>query len=129
MRGKRPIVAVVDDDPRLIESLENLLEFAGYQTCCYSLASPLLAEGLSEVDILITDIGLPDIDGFELRSRALSSRPNLPVFLITGRHELTYQSRARGITRLFCKPFDGQLLLSAIGDALQDRNDGKKNES
>ena len=129
MRDSRPVVAVVDDDPRLIESLANLLESAGYQPRCFSSADPLLAGGFSDIDILITDIGLPGIDGFELRDRALRARPELPVFLITGRHELTHQCRARGIAGCFRKPFDGQALLMAIGAALLNGNDGRKNES
>jgi FixJ family two-component response regulator len=127
VKDQRPVVAVVDDDPRLIESLENLLESAGYQPRCYLAARPLLAEGFSDIDILITDIGLPDVDGFELRNRALGARPDLPVFLITGRHELAYQGRAQGISAFFRKPFDGQALLSAIGSALRDR-EGRKHE-
>lgn len=129
MREQRPVVAVVDDDPRLIESLENLLESAGYQSRSYPSADPLLAQGFSNVDILITDIGLPGIDGFELRDRALRARPNLPVFLITGRHELSRQCLVRGIADCFRKPFDGQALLSAIGAALRNRDDGGKHES
>jgi FixJ family two-component response regulator len=118
----RAVVAIVDDDPRLIESLEDLLESAGYRARCFSSAQSLLASGFSGVDVLITDIGIPDIDGFELRNRALQLRPDLPVFLITGRHEMADQSRARGISGLFCKPFDGQVLLAAVADALRDRD-------
>ena len=129
MREQRPVVAVVDDDPRLIESLEDLLESAGYQSRCFPSANLLLVEGFSSIDILITDIGLPGIDGFELRDRALRARPELPVFLLTGRHELTHQCRARGIADCFRKPFDGQALLSAIGAALRNRDVGGKNES
>jgi FixJ family two-component response regulator len=112
----------VDDDPRLIESLEDLLESAGYRVRGFSSAQSLLAHGFSGVDVLITDIGIPDIDGFELRNRALQVRPDLPVFLITGRHEMADQSRAQGISGLFCKPFDGQVLLAAVADALRDRD-------
>lgn len=121
MKDERPVVAVVDDDPRLIESLENLLESAGYQARCFLAAHPLIATGFSDVDILITDIGLPDIDGFELRDRALAARSDLPVFLITGRHELLHHKQAQGVSEVFRKPFDGQLLLAAIGHALRDR--------
>jgi FixJ family two-component response regulator len=120
--GKRkPVVAIVDDDPRLLESLENLLESAGYAVRCYSSAAALLAGGLSGVDVLITDIGMPGTDGFELRDLVKKSHPELPVFLITGRHEIADQGRAQGINGFFRKPFDGQILLAAIGNAIRDR--------
>jgi FixJ family two-component response regulator len=109
---------VVDDDPRLLESLEDLLESAGYSARCFSSAQSLLDDGLSDVDVLISDIGLPNIDGFELRNRVRSARPDLPVFLMTGRHEIADQSRAQGISGFFRKPFDGQLLLAAVKEAL-----------
>ncbi len=121
MSGRVPVVAVVDDDPRLLESLEELLESAGYVARSFSSAGSLLAGGLSGVDVLITDIGMSGMDGFELRDRVRKARRDLPVFLITGRHEIVDQDRAQGISGFFRKPFDGQALLSAVGDALRDR--------
>ncbi|MET4399840.1 MULTISPECIES: response regulator [unclassified Bradyrhizobium] len=115
----RSAVAIVDDDPRVLESLEELLESAGYAVFCFSSAEALLARGLSQVDVLITDIGLPNVDGLQLRNAVRERRPDLPVFLITGRYEIADQSRAKGITGFFRKPFDGLALLSAIGEALR----------
>jgi FixJ family two-component response regulator len=118
------IVAVVDDDPRVLESLEELLESAGYATRSFGSAGALLNGGISNIDLLITDIGMPAMDGFELRDRVKRVRPDLPVFLITGRHEIADQDRAQGIDGIFQKPFDGQALLAAVGDALQHKGKG-----
>jgi FixJ family two-component response regulator len=117
----RSVVAVVDDDPRLLESMENLLESAGYVARSFSSAGSLLASGLSGVDLLITDIGMPGTNGFELRDLVKKARPGLPVFLITGRHEIADQERIQGSRGFFRKPFDAQVLLSAVGDALRNR--------
>jgi len=125
-------VAVVDDDMRLLESLENLLESAGYSVRTFASAKALLDGGLSEIDCLITDIGMPVIDGFELLDLAKKARPDLPVFLITGRHEIGDQKRAnaKDISGFFRKPFDGPTLLAALGDALRvtvgDDDDGAR---
>lgn len=121
MSKRRPVVAVVDDDPRLLESLEELLESEGYVARCFSSAGSLLISGLSGVDVLITDIGMPGMDGFELRDLVKKARPELPVFLITGRHEIADQVRARGISGFFRKPFDATVLLAAVGESLRDR--------
>jgi FixJ family two-component response regulator len=121
VKGNKSVVAIVDDDLRLLESLGELLESAGYATCSFSSASALLANDLSAVDLLITDIGMPGMGGFELRDIVRKSRPQLPVFLITGRHEITDQIRARGISEFFCKPFDAQALLAAVGEALREK--------
>jgi FixJ family two-component response regulator len=125
MNKGSPVVAVVDDDPRMLESLEDLLESAGYVACSFSSAQSLLVTGLSGLDVLITDIGMLGMDGFALRDLVKEARPDLPVFLITGRHEIADQDRGQGIRRFFRKPFDGQALLAAIGDALpKSRNEG-----
>ncbi len=128
MKIKRSVVAVVDDDPRLLESLEDLLESAGYRARCFSSAQAILDDGLSDIDVLITDIGLLGVDGFELRNRARAARPDLPVFLITGRHEIADQSRAQGISGFFRKPFDGRLLLAAVTEALPHDKRGKDHD-
>jgi FixJ family two-component response regulator len=129
MSTKRPIVAIVDDDPRLIGSLENLLESAGYGVRAYASAGAMLGAGLSDIDLLITDIGMPAIDGFELRERVRMSRPDLPVFLVTGRHEIADQVRARGIGGFFRKPFDAQALLAAVASALSNHETEGEHEN
>ena len=116
------IVAVVDDDPRLLESLAELLDSAGYSVRSFRFARSFLEDEavLSEVDCLIADIGMPVIDGFELEKLVKRARPELPVILITGRHEIADQRRAIARSnRFFRKPFDGQALLAAIGQAIR----------
>jgi len=117
----KPVVAVVDDDPRLLESLEELLESAGYVARSFPSARQLLINGLAGLDVLITDIGMPGMDGFELRDVVNRVRPELPVFLITGRHEIADQGRAHGISGFFRKPFDAKVLLAAVAEALRNR--------
>ena len=119
-------IAVVDDDPRVLESLENLFESAGYGVRKFSSAKSLIDAGLSDVGCLITDIGMPSLDGFELHDLVKKVRPDLPVFLITGRDVAGDQRRAlvNGTSGFFRKPFDGPALLSAVGNAL----DSKANE-
>jgi FixJ family two-component response regulator len=118
----RFVVAVVDDDHRALESLADLLEAAGYGVRLYSSASVLCeCGGLSDIDCLISDISMPDMNGIELRRLALSLRPELPVILITARHELRAQySSIIERDRYFEKPFDGQQLLAAVRKALGD---------
>jgi FixJ family two-component response regulator len=113
-------IAVVDDDPRLLESLENLFESAGYMVRTFPSAKALIDAGLSNIGCIITDIGMPAVDGFELHDLVKKVRPDLPVFLITGRHEIGDQQRAgaMSISGFFRKPFDGPTLLAAVGDAL-----------
>ncbi|MQU92849.1 response regulator [Sinorhizobium meliloti] len=129
MTKGRPVVAVVDDDPRLLESLEDLLESAGYVARSFSSARSLLASGLSGLDVIITDIGMPGMDGLELCNLVKKVRPDLPVFLITGRHEVADAARTHGVSGSFRKPFDAQIMLAAIGNALRKSKNGDEHES
>ena len=124
MGEKRPLAAIVDDDPRLIESLQDLLESAGYRTVDFGSAEAVFARGLEAVDVLITDIGLPGADGLALREAVKRLHPDLPVFLISGRYEFADSNPAPDISGFFRKPFDAQELLSAIANALHSRKIG-----
>jgi FixJ family two-component response regulator len=115
----RKLIAVVDDDPRILESLEDLLESAGHDVRLHRSGAALLASGIADIDCLITDIGMPGMDGFELRDRVRELRPELPIFLISGRRALTHED-GHGTTEFFGKPFDGPALLAAIARALED---------
>jgi len=122
------IVAVTDDDESVRESLGSLLGDAGYSVCLFDSAAALLASrGLSDIDCLISDIDMPGIDGYELSRLASTARPELPVILMTGHHELADRSpqpRSRQ-PQIFKKPFDAQELLAAVRFGLQ-RNLPKK---
>jgi FixJ family two-component response regulator len=119
----KPVVAVVDDDDRVLESLANLLESAGYGVCVFSTPGSLLATGdLSRIDCLISDIRMPIMDGLALEQVMHRIFPELPVILITAR-DIPIEAIAKrpGIHGCFHKPFDAQQLLAAVASAVSDR--------
>lgn len=119
---RRLVIAVVDDDRSVLESLEMLLASAEYDVRSFSAATALLESGsLREIDCLISDIGLPAMNGFELARMVQAARPELPVILITGRPDLLNRSPrdVPGHYRLFKKPFNGPELLTAVCDAMR----------
>jgi FixJ family two-component response regulator len=89
----------------------------------YSSASALCeCGGLRDLDCLISDIGLSSMDGIELRRVAQLERPELPVILVTGHPELQAQyASMMEPGRYFEKPFDGPMLLAAVGRAVRTR--------
>lgn len=125
MYTRKSVIAIVDDDQRLLESLEELLESAGHAVRAFSSAQALLdSNALQEIGCLITDIGMPDMDGLELQRLMSERRADLPVIVITGRHELIEQMQPKH-GWFFRKPFDGQALLAAIADALTGKGNPK----
>lgn len=120
---RKLVVAVVDDDRRVLESLDDLLESGGYCARVFPSAKDFLESGaLLSISCLISDIRMPAMDGWELEMLARHERPELPIILITGHDAIQNQARstrAAGRLRvLFKKPFDGQELLAAISAAL-----------
>jgi FixJ family two-component response regulator len=119
---RRSVIAVVDDDRSVLESLAMLLASAEYDMRLFESAHALLESGgLREIDCVISDIGMPVMDGFELARTVRVGRPELPVILITGRPDLLNRSPLdkREYYRAFTKPFDGPELLATIGEALR----------
>jgi FixJ family two-component response regulator len=125
----KPIVAVVDDDPRIRESLESLIESAGFEARVFPLAEDFLSgELLAEMDCLITDVRMPKMDGLELQRRVRLKRPELPVIFITAHHEdrIEQCAFAQGAVFFVRKPFDADELLRAVRLALSKfRRDDK----
>ena|ERR1700681_2919699 len=116
-------IAVVDDDQRILESLKNLLESADHGVRLFASAAAMLKSGcLAEIDCLISDIDMPVMDGFELLRVVRAARRELPIILITGHPEMLNRllPNGPGHYRLFKKPFNGQELLTAVSDALQN---------
>jgi FixJ family two-component response regulator len=117
------VVAVVDDDQRILDALQTLLESAGYAVRLFTSATALLETGnFQEIDCVISDIDMPAIDGLELSRRLETARPQLPIILITGHPELLNRSPSiAGASRhkLFTKPYDPDELLAAIGKVVR----------
>jgi FixJ family two-component response regulator len=118
-----PVVAAVDDDFRVRESIESLLASAGFTPWIFSSAEQFLESGtLASAACLITDVRMPGIDGLELQRRVGLDRPGLPVIFVSAHHNDETRSRAmgQGAAAFLYKPFDAAELLGAIERALRE---------
>jgi FixJ family two-component response regulator len=121
----QPVVAVVDDDSRVLQSLGSLLESADYAVRLFGSAEAMLeSHGLAHFECLISDIDMPGMHGFELLRIVQAQRPDLPVILITGQsNKLDQAAHAdAGRYQLLRKPFAANDLLTIIGDSLRGRS-------
>lgn len=115
------IVAAVDDDFRVRESIVSLLESAGYDSLVFSSAEEFLRSGtLAAAGCMITDVRMPGMDGLELQRRVRLERPELAVILISAHHDEETRRRAldQGAAGFLYKPFDAAELLGTIDLAL-----------
>jgi FixJ family two-component response regulator len=120
-RATRHVVVGVDDDFRVRESIESLVESAGYAPRVFASAEEFLQSGiLSGATCLITDVRMRGMDGIELQRRIRLERPKLPVIFITAHYDDETRKRAlnEGAVRFLYKPFDAVDLLEAIQAAL-----------
>lgn len=122
MSDDTPIVFVVDDDISVRESLELLISFAGWQPELFASAQEFLAHPRVPVpNCLILDVSLPDLNGLELQKLIASDRRDMPIIFITGHGDIpmTVQAMKAGAVEFLTKPFDDDVLLSAIQHALE----------
>ena len=119
---KSPIVFVVDDDVSVRESLELLIKFAGWQPETFSSAEEFLARPRSLTpSCLVLDVSLPDLNGLELQKLIAGDRSDMPIIFITGHGDvpMTVQAMKAGAIEFLMKPFDDEVLLSAIRNAIK----------
>ena len=115
------IVAAVDDDFRVRESIASLVESAGYTPLVFSSAEEFLQSGtLAAAGCMITDVRMPGMDGLELQRRVRLERPELAVIVISAHYDEATRQRAldQGAAGFLSKPFDAVELLGKIELAL-----------
>lgn len=121
------LVAAVDDDFRVRESIESLVESAGHTALVFATAEEFLQSGAPELAIcLITDVRMPGIDGLELQRRVRLRYPGLRVIFITAHYDAEIRQRAlsQGAAGFLYKPFDAADLLGAIELAVRAPKQG-----
>jgi DNA-binding NtrC family response regulator len=118
---KKKTILIVDDEKNvtdfLIEELRDccpqfnvITKNSGYE------ALKIIFQG--DVDLLLTDIAMPDMDGYELYSRAKESNEELPIVMMTGfgydPNHVVVKSRKAGLENVVFKPFDMNKLISVL---------------
>jgi FixJ family two-component response regulator len=122
MSEARPTVFVVDDDVSVRESLEALIEVAGWQARTFASAEDFLERAAGPgPSCLILDVRLPDLNGFDLQAAVARDRAEMPIIFITGHGDIPMSVRAMkaGAVEFLPKPFSDDVLLAAIDAALE----------
>ncbi|KEA62701.1 Chemotaxis regulator - transmits chemoreceptor signals to flagelllar motor components CheY [Marinobacterium lacunae] len=118
-------VLIVDDEPNILLSLEFLMQQAGFDVdTAQTGESALEAIALSPPDLILLDISLPGISGFDVleRLREQDYTRTLPVVMLTahGREVEKEKGMALGASDYVTKPFSTQELVARIKALLGD---------
>ncbi len=113
---------IADDDPEILALLEDILTQKGFRVSTArwgNAAYQRLREG--DIDLLLTDLNMPDLDGFRLLELMNREQPDLPVLVITSSKSTRDAVRAikKGALDFIEKPFDVEAMLITIGKALE----------
>jgi len=117
-----PTVFIVDDDVSVRESLELLIQSAGWRPETFASAEAFLARPrLDAPCCLVLDVSLPDLNGLELQQRLAEHRLDMPIIFVTGYGDvpMTVRAMKAGAAEFLTKPVRTDVLLSAITQALE----------
>jgi FixJ family two-component response regulator len=117
-----PTVFIVDDDVSVRESLELLIQSAGWRPETFASAEAFLARPrLDSPCCLVLDVSLPDLNGLELQQRLAEHRLDMPIIFVTGYGDvpMTVRAMKAGAAEFLTKPVRTDVLLSAITQALE----------
>jgi two-component system response regulator FixJ len=124
-------VYVIDDDAAMRDSLEFLLDSAGFTVTLFDAASVFL-EQLPKLEFgcVVSDIRMPGIDGIELLRSMKTRGSNLPIIIMTGHGDipLAVEAIRLGALDFLEKPFEDERLLGAIRTAFQHGEDSARSK-
>ena len=115
--SKPKIILVVDDEPAIVQLMKSQLEFEGYAVMTASNGADAIETAKNaSIDVVLLDLGLPDMDGFEVLNKIKFFKPNLPIVIVTGNHQESEGRRAfeLGAWDYVTKPVDFKYLKNIL---------------
>jgi len=120
----KPSVLVIDDEQSMRDLLQTDLRLRDFVPCCVASAKEALeAVAQRDFEVVLTDLKMPGIDGIQLCSRLVASRPDVPVVVMTafGSLETAIAAIRAGAYDFVTKPIEMELLAMILGRAVERR--------
>ena len=120
-REMTKLIAIIDDDDAMQDSLRDLMESAGVVARCFGSAEEFLESDLhTRAACLIVDVRMPKMSGLQLQSRLKQEECDIPIIFITAYDDaaMRIQAMREGAVEFLAKPLDHQLMLKTVRAAL-----------
>ena len=123
MPGSKPskVIAIIDDNDSMQDSLGDLIESAGFEAQCFGSAKAFLeSDWHRRAACLIVDVRMPKMSGLELQARLKQEECKVPIIFISAYDEAEIRAQAakEGAVDFLVKPFDHQQLLKMLRGTL-----------
>ncbi len=131
MTDSESLVFVVDDDDSVRKALARLMKSVGLNVETFGSASEFLArEPHPGPGCLVLDVRMPGLSGLDLQKELSASGTPLPVIFITGHGTvpMSVQAMKAGAVEFLEKPFDDQILIDAVQEALKKDQQARQNK-
>lgn len=117
MAGPPKLVCIVDDEPPVRRALTRLMHTYGYNTVAFASGRECLdGHEIDQAEVVIMDVSMPGMDGFELHTLLRASGRNIPTIFMSAHANRQYSSRAKsvGAITFLNKPCNEVALMRAI---------------
>ncbi len=116
-------ILLVDDDPRLLTVLSDTLESYGHAVTVAAKGEEAVEVfDPSQHDVVITDLGMPRMNGWEVAERIKAKSPDTPVFLLTGWGEsVAAHEGSQYVDRVIAKPVSAEALVEQLAELRRSR--------
>lgn len=120
--GHATTILLVDDMPILLEMLQEVLTLRGYRVSTASNGAEaylLLTQAEAPIDLVLTDVQMPDMSGIALAAKIYALNPHIPVVLVTGDDNFSEEDLPPNVRETLVKPYQPRTVIERIQSILR----------
>jgi two-component system, cell cycle sensor histidine kinase and response regulator CckA len=122
---RKPTILLVDDEPIVRDVFGQALSHRGFEVILAADGQEGLRtfdERFDEIDVVVTDIAMPEMNGFEMAGQMFAREPHTRIILMTGFSEFAFIPEGlENICALLRKPFSPRLLAQTVDECLDSK--------
>lgn len=121
MLNRQKVIAIIDDDPLVLQGTDQLLKALGFRTECYASAEAFIDAAMkSEASCLVVDMHMGGMTGLEMGYQLSTMGLTLPIIFVTGSQDDAVRKGALefGCVAYLSKPYRSEVLTKALADAI-----------